>query len=142
MLLINSARRMPFCSRKLIRRPFPAPPSGSCKVLDVGGRYPGLYTVVGSYNDRGDYYSENQTYNIFYELESSSPSSSGASSIGDNGDNSDSNDDDKSDDKRRMLLNGEMGEKLRLDDSYDTKTKARTRGKRWTPVTTPCSEGR
>ncbi|CAM9805739.1 unnamed protein product, partial [Laminaria digitata] len=76
-----------------------APVDGSCKVLDVGGRYAGLYTVVGSYNGRGDYYSENQEHNIFFELDSSSTSSAGASDQGDD-------DDDGSDDdgNRRMLL--------------------------------------
>lgn len=83
-------------------------PSGSCKVLDVGGRYPGLYTVVGSYNGRGDYYSESQEHNIFFELDSSSSSSSGAS--GEGSDDDKDEDDDKTDgNNRRVLLDGERG---------------------------------
>lgn len=65
--------------------------TGLCKVLDVGGRYPGLYTVVGSYNDRGDFYTDNLSHNIYFELESSSGSA--ASGGDDDGDN----------DRRRLL---------------------------------------
>lgn len=39
----------------------------ACKVLDVSGKYGGLYEQVGTYNGRGDYYTEDTAYNIFFE---------------------------------------------------------------------------
>ena len=67
----------------------------------MGGRYPGLYTVVGSYNGRGDYYSDNQEHNIFFELDSPSSSSSEANGGGGGGDDGNN---------RRALLDGEREE--------------------------------
>lgn len=64
-------------------------------MLEVGGEWPGLYTVVGTYNGRGDYYSENVTYNIFFVFEE-------ASSEEGSGD-----DDDDENSRRRRSLQGD-----------------------------------
>ncbi|CAM9794205.1 unnamed protein product [Ascophyllum nodosum] len=60
-----------------------------CMVLEVGGSWAGLYTMVGSYNDHGDFYSESLAHNIFFEYET-------ASTEDDDGD-------DGGDDRRRSL---------------------------------------
>jgi len=82
--------------------------SASCKVLEVGGRYPGLYTVAGTYNGRGDYYSEAQEYNIFFEPTSAAQAGSDA---GD--DDDDSDDDDK---RRRRMLSGKAVNRGRKEE--------------------------
>ena len=61
-------------------------------VLEVGGSWAGLYTMVGSYNDHGDFYSESLAHNIFFEYET-------ASTEDDDGD-------DGGDDRRRRSLTG------------------------------------
>lgn len=33
----------------------------------MGGKYGGLYEQVGTYNGRGDYYTEDTAYNLFFE---------------------------------------------------------------------------
>lgn len=47
--------------------------------MDVEGLYAGLYRRIGTYNNRGDYYTEDLAYNIFFatadETEDTSTSS-------------------------------------------------------------------
>ncbi|CAB1104251.1 unnamed protein product [Ectocarpus sp. CCAP 1310/34] len=82
----------------------------SCKVIDVVGRYPGLYTVAGSYNERGDFYSADGGHNIFFE-ESSAAASEGDDEDDDEDDDDDSDDDSDDGDRRRRMLRGLFGER-------------------------------
>lgn len=111
-------------------------------MLDVGGTYPGLYTVAGTYNGKGDYYSEDRLTNIFFEpagsssaaagggggAESSSSSSAAATEGDDHdSDSSDSEDDsDDDDNRRRRMLDGEE-----RDAVCSTRESGDTRVSRW-----------
>lgn len=64
-------------------------------MVEVGGRYPGLYTVAGTYNGKGDYYSDDRSYNIFFEAAT------------EDDDDDDGNDDSDDDNRRRRMLDGE-----------------------------------
>lgn len=82
----------------------------------MGGRYPGLYTVAGTYNGRGDYYSEAQEYNIFFEPTSAAQAGSDAGDDDSDGDDDDSDDDDDKRRRRRRMLNGKAVGKGRKEE--------------------------
>lgn len=63
-------------------------------VLEVTGRYPGLYTRLGTYNARGDYYTGSLAHNIFFEDVEATAETSAATNNGGSG-------------SRRSLLDGE-----------------------------------
>lgn len=69
-----------------------------CEVLDVAGRYSGLYTRVGTYNEKGDYYTADMAHNIFFEIEAPTVTGGG------------DGDDDNDDDNRRNMRRGNMVE--------------------------------
>lgn len=78
-------------------------------MLEVGGRYPGLYTAVGTYDGRGDYYSEDQEYNIFFESGSAAGAADAdgdADGAGSEDDDSDDDSDDEDGNRRRRALTG------------------------------------
>ncbi|CAM9706660.1 unnamed protein product [Scytosiphon promiscuus] len=80
----------------------------SCKVLDVGGSYPGLYTKAGEYGGKGDFYSEDLQHNIFFEDNSAIAGGTGGDD-GDDDSDDDSSDSDDDDRRRRRMLRALFG---------------------------------